>query len=247
MIELGHLDVNVVTHCNQRCVSCSHVSPFAKAWAMEPDVLMRDLENLGRVAHFQRIQMVGGEPTLHKWLVQLMDIARLSGIANEVSVITNGRLLPKMGDDFWQALDILQLSVYPTLDRSIIDYAKARGKAADRPVYVTEFREFYKQFRREPTDGAHFNSCHWKSDCWTVHDGHFALCPQSLFFPKEFMGLGQFVDCLPLEGVTEEVFLSFINRSEPLNACKICCANEMKLAPWGESKTRDEWLEESTL
>lgn len=211
---------------------------------MPPETLEDDLASLKPFVRFHKVQLVGGEPTLHKEIVQMIRVAKESGIAREVSVITNGKLLPRMPEEFWQAIDILQVSVYPILDRSVLAYA--RGKCAEygKPYYDREFTEFHKQFRTEPNDGAHFATCHWREDCYTVHDGHFALCPQSLFFPKNFMGLDQFVDCLPLDGLTEEKFTAFLNRKEPLNACRICMANEMKSKPWAEAN-RSVWLEES--
>lgn len=246
MIELGHVDINCVTNCNLRCGNCSHAAPVNEPWSMTTEMLARDLGALRPIVHFHRLQMVGGEPTLHKNLVGLIEVARASGIAKDISVITNGKLLPRMTDDFWRAIDILQLSVYPVLDAAIVELAKAKCAEFGKPCYVTQFKEFHRQFRKTPNDGAHFRTCHWRKDCWSIHDSHFALCPQSLFFPKNFMGLDQFVDCLPLEGITEEKFSAFINRTEPLNACRICMANEMKSKPWGEAK-REFWKEASTL
>jgi hypothetical protein len=244
MISLGHLDVNVASGCNFGCVSCSHAAPANKHEFMSPEVLAADLSNLSKVVRFHRIQMVGGEPTLHKKLPEMMRVSRASGIANEVMVITNGSLLKRMPDEFWQELDTLQLSIYPNLDTDIPEFARTKCAEFGKPFYSTTYTQFHKQFRSEPNDGSHFKTCHWRKDCWSVHCGRFYLCPQSIFFPKNFMGLEEGVDGLPLEGITEESFSAFINRTEPLNACRICMANEMKPRPWAEAK-RSEWLEKS--
>ena len=82
------MDINVVLHCNQRCISCSHASPFTKPWTMTPEMLARDLAALKGVAHFRVLQMVGGEPTLHKDFFQITGAAKLNGL--EVGLITNG-------------------------------------------------------------------------------------------------------------------------------------------------------------
>lgn len=246
MINLPHLDVNCATGCNFSCVSCSHAAPANKSWMMPPEVLREDLAKLSTVVRFHRIQMVGGEPTLNRQLPELMRVARESGIANEVMVITNGSLLKKMPEEFWQEFDTLQLSIYPTLEAGISEFAQAKCREFGKPFYSTVFTEFHQQFRRVPNKGEHFKTCHWKSDCYTVHRGAFYLCPQSAFFPENFMGLPAGVDGLPLEGITEEKLTVFLNRSEPLNACRICMANEMKSKPWAEAK-RSEWLEKSTL
>jgi hypothetical protein len=248
MITLGHLDVNVVLHCNSRCVSCSHASPFMPAsWAMTPTILKRDLAALKQFVHFSVIQMVGGEPTLLKDLVEMIGVAKSSGVGNSVSVITNGKLLPRMGDDFWRAIDWLQLSIYPTLEQKTIDLAKAKCAEFGKPFYSTLFTEFHQQIRASPSDGSNFHSCHWKTNCFTVHNGAFYLCPQSVFFPRLFMGLEASVDGLPLVGLTEDVLSDFIHRKKPFNACRICAANEMNPRAWAEAKTYEEWRRESTL
>ncbi len=241
MIELGHIDLNVAENCTLKCVSCSHASPFASPWQMTPEELASDLAAIKPFARFGKLQMVGGEPTLNKQLPELMRIARASGVGREIMVITNGQLLPRMPDEFWRELDILQLSIYPKLAPEIPAFAKAKCAEFGKVFYSTVFTEFHKQFRAEPNDGAHFTTCHWRRDCWTLHRSNFYLCPQSAFFPKNFMGLEASVDGLPLAGLTEEKFLAFLERKEPLNACRICCANEMKSAPWREAKTREEW------
>lgn len=247
MIELGHLDLNVVLHCNQKCVSCSHASPFTDVWSMTPEILARDLAAIKPVVHFHRLQLVGGEPTLHKNLPEMIRVAKASGVGASVSIITNGRLLGRMPDEFWQEIDIIQLSAYPTLSAESIEASKAKAAEFNKPLYVAYFTEFHQQFRSTQSDGSNFTKCHWKTNCFTVHDGYFALCPQSVFFPKNFMGLEQFVDCLPLEGITEQKLSAYLNRTEPFNACRICAANEMKPKPWREAKTKEEWMTASIL
>lgn len=241
MISLGHCDLSASLSCQKRCTDCSHISPLLKPWFLTPEGLARDLAALKDIVHFKVLQMVGGEPTLNKRLPELIQVAKASGVGDSVSVITNGELLPRMGDDFWQAIDWLQLSIYPTLTVEQIEFAKAKCAEFGKPFYSTVFTEFHQQFREPHNDGAHFATCHWRSSCWQVHDGHFGLCPQSLFMPKTFMGLDAFVDALPLDGVTAEKFEAFINRKEPLNACKMCMANELKSRPWSESTGKDDW------
>lgn len=241
MIHLPHCDLSASLGCQKRCVDCSHMSPALKPWFLTPERLAKDLASVKDIVHFKTLQMVGGEPTLNKRLVECIHVARASGVGDAVSVITNGELLPRLADDFWQAIDYLQLSIYPTLDAGVIDYAKAKCAEFSKPFYSTVFTEFHQQFRSPPNDGAHFSTCHWKSDCYQIHDGHFALCPQSLFMPKTFMGFGDFVDALPLEGLTADKFTAFLDRTTPLNACRICMANEMKPKPWAEAEGRAEW------
>lgn len=208
---------------------------------MTPEMLAADLDRLKQVVHFHRIQMVGGEPTLNKHLPELMRVARASGIANEVMVISNGGLLPRMSDEFWEQMDSLQLSIYPGLDPEIPGFAAAQCKRFGKAFFSTVYTDFHQQFRTERNDGSHFKDCHWRRDCYSVERGFFFLCPQSIFFPEDFMGLPEGIDGLSLDGITQEKFDAFLEREEPLNACKMCMANEMKSRPWTEATGKDDW------
>ncbi len=241
MITLGHCDLTAAASCNKRCVDCSHISPLLKPWFLTPEGLAKDLAAVKDIVHFKVLQMVGGEPLLNKRLVELIEVARASGVGDSVSVITNGELLPRMKDDFWQAVDWVNLSAYPTLSIATLETARSKAAEFEKPLYVTYFTEFHQQHRSPPNDGAHFSTCHWRNSCWQIHAGHFALCPQSLFMPKTFMELPEFVDALPLDGVTAEKFDAFIHRTEPLNACRMCMANELKSLPWREAVSREDW------
>jgi hypothetical protein len=243
--EYGHCDLSAALSCSKRCVDCSHISPLLKPWFLKPEDLARDLAAIRPFMHFKVLQLVGGEPTLNKQLVELINVARASGVGDSVTVITNGELLPRMADDFWKAIDWLQLSIYPTLKPEIIELAKAKCLEFGKPFYSTVFTDFYQQFREPKNDGSHFATCHWRSSCWQLHAGHFAFCPQSLFMPKTFLQLEEFVDALPVTGLTEEKLDAFLNRSQPLESCKMCMANELKTRPWAEATGKDDWLTRS--
>lgn len=244
MITLGHIDWNIAESCNMACVSCSHAAPVALARFLSLEQIERDLMALKPVLRCHANQLVGGEPLLHKDIVEIMRLMKRIRLDVATVVITNATLLPRMAEDFWRELEYLSISVYPTLKPECLDLARVKQKQYGFGLGERVFTEFHRQFRKEPNDGSHFSECHWKSDCYTVHDGHFYLCPQSVFFTKRFMGLEAHSDGLTLEGITEDKLQAFLNRTEPLNACRICMANEMKPALWREAK-RSEWLQVS--
>lgn len=248
MIELAHCDLNVAASCNNRCVACSHASPFTKPCFMSSTTMVEDLAAIKPFLHFSTLQLVGGEPTLHPGLSSLITLARLSGVGQGVSVITNGRLLPRMKADFWKALDYLQLSIYPNLEKGVVELILERQKEFGFGFGMTKFDEFYLQFSPEPTNGEEsFRNCVWKSDCYTIHEGYFYLCPQSAFFPKKFQNLPDAVDGLPLKDLTAEKLDVFLHRKQPFNACRICCGGHGRKTPWHQPKTMDEWIHNSTL
>lgn len=214
---------------------------------MEPETMARDLVALKPFLHFETLFLLGGEPTLHPKLKTFMALAKTSGVANKTGVITNGRLLPKMDESFWHLLDVLRLSIYPGLPPEILALCQAKQEKHQFIFEPMVFDEFYKQFKKEPDDGVEsFKNCPWKTSCYTVHEGKFYLCPQSTFFPKLFQGK-ESADGLPLADLTEEKLAAFLDRTDPLETCRICCGGHTETLPWRESKTREEWLRDSTI
>lgn len=247
MINLPHLDVNITTVCNFRCSSCSHASPFSDPYWMRVETMVRDLAMLKPFVHFEQLCLVGGEPTLHPDLLAFMVVGKESGIADKLCVVTNGSKLESMAMEFWEELEVLRLSIYGRLKPEIAEYANKMSMAFDFDLQAWEYPEFFKQLKAVPDDGVEsFKTCEWRKDCYTVHEGHFYLCPQSVFFPKRFLGHAS-KDGLPLEGLTEEKLDAYLNRTEPFEACRICCAGEKKAFPWQESKSKTEWVKDSTL
>ena len=244
MIEIAHLDLNVVNHCNLSCVNCSHGSPAAVPYSMSLETIERDLTALKPFLKPHAVNLVGGEPTLHKQIVDIMRLTKRIRLDEATVVITNATLLPRMSEEFWQEVEYLSISVYPVLKPECLELAREKQEQYGFGLGERVFTEFHRQFRQEPNDGSHFQTCHWKSDCYTVHEGFFYLCPQGAFFPQRLIGIRAEGDGLALDGITEEKLRAFMGRTEPLNACRICMANEMKPAPWRESPRKD-WLEAS--
>lgn len=174
MIDIIHLDLNIVRHCNMRCVSCSHASPFAEPWSMTLEMIERDLLALKPLIKVVNMSVVGGEPTLHKDLPDILRLLKKIRIDDRSMVITNGKLLPRMKDEFWEELEILKISIYPGFQESTLVLAKEKAEKYRFHLDVQEFPEFFQQFDVVP-DGSSFHNCPWKSDCYTVHDGFFFL------------------------------------------------------------------------
>lgn len=245
-IEILHLDCNIVEHCNFSCTACSHVSPLHKPWFMALEDFERDLLALKPILKVRNLNFVGGETLLHPKLLAFMRSAKRIRIDEQTHVITNGSLLHKMSEEFWQELEFLKVSVYAKLDKANLDLANAKAKQYGFGIEATEFKDFYLQLTA-PTDGKEsFAHCPWKMDCYTVHNGYFTLCPQSTFFPKTLMGLPQHTDGLALDGITEDTLRAFMGRTEPLKSCSICTGSKAKSIPWKESN-RQNWIQEATV
>lgn len=247
MISVGTLETNIVTHCNNRCCACSHGSPWAEHYYMEPEALERDLKILERIIHCRQFYLLGGEPLLHPKLTELLRVVNRSSIGDETCILTNGSLVDLMEDAAWDEIDIFQISVYPKLDPGLITLAQQKGAQHNAIVGSRPFETFCKQFKADPS-GKSFYVCPWKDRCLTVHDGYFFRCPQSAMFAKRFMQLEWHVDGLPItESLTEEQLGAFLdNKTKPLRVCEVCESFSQHV-PWHECATEEEWIRESTV
>jgi organic radical activating enzyme len=104
----------LVDTCNLRCDNCATSSPFmSDANLPSLETFVESLSLLSRVVRCDELRLLGGEPLLNKNICSFMRAARQSGIFRNIRVITNGLLLPRMSEEFWQLADIVRISVYP--------------------------------------------------------------------------------------------------------------------------------------
>lgn len=215
---------------------------------MEPSVLKRDLDVMKNHLRTKLLFVQGGEPLLHPRVVELMGLCHESGIAKQYGVLTNGKLLKRMGDDFWEMLASrkmeLRMSCYPDLDPSIVPFAEDMAQKWGFYIRPQQIGAFKPLFRKN--DGETYYGCPWNR-CLTIHEGWFFLCPLTAFFPKQFMGIDEHIDGIPIDGITDDGLQTFLNRKTPLETCKICAGATGESIPWHQNKSNAEWEKESGL
>ena len=115
------LDVHAADHCNLGCAGCLHYAPVAPRNLLDPGKYERDLAALAPVpgvqAYFAAVVLMGGEPLLNPDLPEIIRITRRYFPDTEIGLSTNGLLLRRMSDEFWQASRDagvkLRISAYP--------------------------------------------------------------------------------------------------------------------------------------
>lgn len=249
MIRTRVLEANIVHHCVNRCCACNHGSPFADPYFMSELRLKKDLAALVPVLHTDFFCLQGGEPLLHPGIIDMIDIACDSGIAEKCGILTNGRLFPRMPEEFWKRCGERQIelrcSVYPNLPEDVLRLAEnlaTRFGVNYRPGRIGAFSLMFGDY----PNGESFRQCPWKT-CHTVHEGFFYICPISTFWPKQFMHLPEIVDGYCLETMTEEGLREFIERKTPLQSCRRCTGSQALQISWHECDTEEQWLKESTV
>ena len=234
-IANARIEINVVEHCNLSCRACSHLSPLMPRRMVSPRQLTDELGLLGRVYHARWVRLVGGEPLLHPQLLEVIEAARQTKIADRVSVVTNGILLTKMGDEFWRAVDAVEVSLYPgkALAADARRHCKEQAHRHDVDLRLVEITEFRESFSTLGTDDDAlvrriYSRCEiahvWR--CHTVVDGYFYKCSPAYFLPKAIPACASFDNSSGIRISDSERFAAdlraYLDSPEPLPTCRHC-------------------------
>lgn len=260
MIFLPHLETNVTAACQNRCVACNHFVPIQvarfKASMIKPEQMERDLKLFGRLVHVSAYGMLGGEPTLHPRLPQLIRIARASRIADKVEVWTNGQTLLKQPGAFWEAIrdHRIVMSVYPgKLDDTQILAIQHVCDAKHVELHVKDERKhpnFTLLLDKTETGPEEtqvkYNQCWFKTFSRVLDNGYFYRCCTSPYIPQLLQGRPEGSDGLKVdENLTEADILRFLNSKQAMPSCSVCAGRNTPAAqpvPWSEVNEPADWL-----
>jgi MoaA/NifB/PqqE/SkfB family radical SAM enzyme len=182
------IDIPAVEHCNLSCKCCTAFGPLAKESFLDVETYRKDMEKLAVLTGNQldSICFTGGEPLLHPRLLEMFDIARSYFPNTELSFMTNGVLLLKMENTFWDNCErndvCISLSRYPIkLD---IDNIKKTAEAHNiRFDYVGGSNTPVKAMWKYPLDmegkqplSRSFNICNQVNSCIRMKDGKIYPC-----------------------------------------------------------------------
>lgn len=248
MITLEHVETDITSVCNNCCVGCDHYSPYLPPRFVPPEEIERDLANAARLFHAREYSLLGGEPTLHPQLLEIIDIAHASGIADSVQVITNGQTLHKMPEVFWQKLDSLWITQYfGKVSQEDVNWAREKCRENGKEFVLKVRSTLSKTFSRGTASSGEaqgrFERCHLKH-CNILDNGYLYLCCAAPFVAPLIMGLPEGTDGLKLEGATEANLKDYLDRRSAFEGCKRCVEVLGIQYPWRET-TREKWYQES--
>lgn len=205
------LDYHLVDSCNLNCASCLHYSSVAKKDSfidigkMEREmILLHDKTSSGK--KLRQMRLLGGEPLLHPHIVDCLSLARKYFPKANLTIWTNGILLPKMGKDFYDACRKYNIDITIS-DYKILDTEETASKTRQEGIVcdVAENmgdRWLSKSIRLTPGIVDCFKYCDMSYECNTYRDGKVYLCPLMAhieifnhFFEKNIvLGEKSFVD-----------------------------------------------------
>ena len=143
-----HLDVLLCTHCNLKCRYCCRWSNISKKEFYDFDKLKTDLLKLKSkniIPH--GICLTGGEPLLHPNINEIIIFIKET-FNCKVTVLTNGKLLLRMNNDFLDICEKYNVEVvYSQYYCTDIDYPKIVETYKAHNINIQSFTENYSQFK----------------------------------------------------------------------------------------------------
>ena len=247
-------EYNLTEHCNLRCAGCSHSSELLPKKFAAVKEFQRDLAVLSQVLHLNELKLLGGEPLLHPDLLEFLRCARASGLAEEITLITNGLLLHRCDPATFELIDRLQVSLYPGVRLRVEE--RELESLSKRHNFELELKRI-DSFRVTMLNSRHrdatlvrqiFRQCALAHDwsCHTVHQGYYFKCSPAPFLTGRLALRGESVLNHDSDGVRihdnprlREELEAYLRDEEPLEACYYCLGSSGRSFPHRQLNSKE--------
>ena len=238
-----HFEVHLVDQCNLNCKSCSHFSPVSKEKYLDPAIFERDCAAIANLTkNISSINLMGGEPLLHPQSEIFFDIVRKYFPACQLTITTNGLLLPRQRESFWKKCAENNVNIVISQYPVKIDIDKITMLALEFGVKVNypPRDNFFKipldlEGRQNIKDN--FKKCFLANYCIELVDGKFFTCCYAAHIAKfnEYFKQNleitekDYIEISKVKDIKE--ILTFL--SNPIPFCRYC--------NWSEKKDNVKW------
>ena len=253
-------DIPITDHCNLNCKHCWTFSPIAEKTFLDVQTISSDLHKLSEIVdgEVSDILLAGGEPLLHPKLIEIMDAVRKYFPNVEMALITNGTLLNKQSDEFWNACRRNRIKITITRYPIKLDFQSLKNKAENEAVQLEYWggeNEPIKSMWKLPFDlnGTQdlehsWKYCHSANYCMRLANGKIYPCGQiySVGHFNKYFNTNMEVsenDVLELDSVrTLDEILTFASTPPPF--CRYCKKKDITYGlKWELSKKEiSEWV-----
>jgi organic radical activating enzyme len=257
--KLLRFETDIAGHCNLNCKCCNHFSPLVDEEFVALDVFERDFARLSELAgrKNENIDLMGGEPLLHPDIIKIIEIAR-KYFDGQINIVTNGLLLTKMSEEFWQAcrennIKIVVTSYPIKLDRKLIKKTakqySVKIKIRLQAMGVHTWCRLPKDMHGRQNIHENIKLCLVANFCIFLKDGKLSTCclPLVIKYFNNFFGEkmeateSDFIDIYNVKSI-DEIF-NFL--CKPIPFCRYCKLREWEVGiEWGISKKEiSEWID----
>lgn len=251
---LNYLEIAIVEHCNLNCKGCSHFSPLVKNKEyVGKDEFEKDIRRMKELfPDIIRIRILGGEPLLNPDLADILRSVRYYYPYAEISVVTNGLLIPKLEKEVLQSLkkthigfDISQYKPTSMVRDSIEAILVEHNISYEFTEKIETFRKRVS-LKGEEDVVQSYEACNCKK-CKYLFRGLLSGCPAPnvvrIFDATFGTKLHEESDVIPIHDTTMSADEIYKKITSPLKSCRYCSETELFL--WetrvGESSIND-WV-----
>ena len=239
-VQVKKIEIDLTDHCNLKCNCCDHSSNILPEKFNSVEEILADLKTISGAIEIEEILIAGGEPLLHKDLIQLLEGIKndCGDIGKNVVLITNGVLLRKAPEKLWELVDGIWISVYPGIKISQENPSQFSDLAKKYNVWVWKkiSDSFTKTLLNNKNDNDDITDFVYKTcirthllDCHVVRKGRYYKCPPAVFmrdrlkmkgisFENESEDSIQIQDNPNLRDELEQ----YLTSDKPLKACSYC-------------------------
>lgn len=190
-------EVSLADHCNLSCQMCDHFSQLSDPWFVDVEQFKKDIRRMAEIYDHEigAISLLGGEPTLHPNLNELLDFVREQFPNTELILLTNGLLLTSLENtsqgNLWETLKKNRVHVTVTVYPIKIDYTAIEEKASEygvslkmsSDIHAVEATKQIKISDKHTMDlggdvpKEHCVHCLYFNKFNVVKDGRYYMCP----------------------------------------------------------------------
>ncbi|MBP3701968.1 MAG: 4Fe-4S cluster-binding domain-containing protein, partial [Lachnospiraceae bacterium] len=177
----------LASHCNLNCAGCSHFAPLSGESYPDLEESRQAFARLSQLfgGECEYIHLMGGEPLLNPQCTEYLCMAREAFPRGEIYLMTNGVLLPKMEDAFYQICRenniIISVTHYPIA----LDQEAIRARCQAHGVRFEYFRgdapqTHFQRYLLDPEgrqDGeTNFARCPHANSCLFLYENRMYPC-----------------------------------------------------------------------
>jgi MoaA/NifB/PqqE/SkfB family radical SAM enzyme len=235
------LEINLTAHCNLRCYGCGRGSPALAEEYLSVPRLAEDLAVLAKVVHVGEFKLAGGEPLQHPAILEIVDVVRGSGVADQITLITNGVLLHQAPFELWEKIDQMWVSIYPGVKRRLSrDEIISMGRKHRVKVWYKITDTFTRRvLNSENRDGELvreiYSDCYQRKSCHSIYNGRYYKCASGPFVPEWLHRIGIDAPDFSGDGVPlhnnpnlRQDLEDYLDSDTPLTACRFCLGGSGK-------------------
>lgn len=253
-----HFAFSLAYHCNLNCKGCAHFSPLSEPEFPDFEEAERDFARLGELFHGKcsLISLMGGEPLLNPRIEDYCRMVRKHFPNGGIEIVTNGILLLRMPDSFYETCKEANISIQVTPYPIKLDHKAIRKRCRRHGVTYhfywdqTSKDEFFRYVIDE--SGCQdmvqsFIECSNSNYCLFLHEGRMYPCGAGAHFRifNRYYQAGMeltdedSVDIYKVRGDWELL----MELAKPVPMCRYCVMSGRKETyTWAHSKKdKKEW------